>query len=163
MANTSRFFAQKDIDTFDKLNKELVGDLYTGKDGVVSQKVVIYKVSVYDTEVNMYGETAEGKIYKPGVQVTSLISADDQTTTTDEFGPDLQQTALFSFVRQSLKDISYVVEIGDVVDWNSGYWEISSINENQFVGGQTDFNHSVVCNAFLVRISSLNIERVRSI
>ena len=163
MAQTSRFFAQKDIDTFDKLNKELVGDLYTGKDGVVSQKVVIYKVSVYDTEVNMYGETAEGKIYKPGVQVTSLISADDQTTTTDEFGPDLQQTALFSFVRQSLKDISYVVEIGDVVDWNSGYWEISSINENQFVGGQTDFNHSVVCNAFLVRISSLNIERVRSI
>ena len=163
MANTSRFFAQKDIDTFDKLNKELVGDLYTGKDGVVSQKVVIYKVSVYDTEVNMYGETAEGKIYKPGVLVTSLISADDQTTTTDEFGPDLQQTALFSFVRQSLKDISYVVEICDVVDWNSGYWEISSINENQFVGGQTDFNHSVVCNAFLVRISSLNIERVRSI
>ena len=163
MASTSRFFAQKDIDTFDKLNKELVGDLYTGKDGVVSQKVVIYKVSVYDTEVNMYGETAEGKIYKPGVQVTSLISADDQTTTTDEFGPDLQQTALFSFVRQSLKDISYVVEIGDVVDWNSGYWEISSIKENQFVGGQTDFNHSVVCNAFLVRISSLNIERVRSV
>ena len=109
MANTSRFFAQKDIDTFDKLNKELVGDLYTGKDGVVSQKVVIYKVSVYDTEVNMYGETAEGKIYKPGVQVTSLISADDQTTTTDEFGPDLQQIILFSFVRQSLEDISYVV------------------------------------------------------
>ena len=111
----------------------------------------------------MYGETAQGKIYKPGVQVTSLIAADDQTTTTDEFGPDLQQTALFSFVRQSLKDISYVVEIGDVIDWNSGYWEISSISENQLIGGQTDFNHSVVCNAFLVRISSLNIERVRSI
>tara|TARA_Y100000034_G_scaffold133191_1_gene198023 strand:+ start:515 stop:1006 length:492 start_codon:yes stop_codon:yes gene_type:complete len=163
MASTSRFFAQKDIDTFDKLNKELVGDLYTGKDGVISQKVVIYKVSVYDTEVNMYGETAQGKIYKPGVQVTSLIAADDQTTTTDEFGPDLQQTALFSFVRQSLVDIGYVVEIGDVIDWNSGYWEISSISENQLIGGQTDFNHSVVCNAFLVRIASLNIERVRSI
>ena len=163
MANTSRFYPQKDIDTFDKFNKELVGDLYSAKDGVISQKVVIYKVSVQDTEVNMYGETAQGKTYKPGVQVTCLISADDQTTTTDEFGPDLQQTALFSFVRQSLKDISYVVEIGDVIDWNSGYWEISSISENQLIGGQTDFNHSVVCNAFLVRISSLNIERVRSI
>ena len=159
----SRYYPQLDIDTFDKFNKELVGDLSTSKDGIINQEVIIYKISAQDTEVNMYGETAEGKIYKPGVQVTSLISADDQTTTTDEFGPDLQQTALFSFVRQSLKDISYVVEIGDVVDWNSGYWEISSINENQFVGGQTDFNHSVVCNAFLVRISSLNIERVRSI
>ena len=163
MANTSRFYPQKDIDTFDKFNKELVGDLYSDKDGVISQKVVIYKVSVQDTEVNMYGETARGKTYKSGVQVTCLIAADDQTTTTDEFGPDLQQAALFSFVRQSLKDISYVVEIGDVIDWNSGYWEISSISENQLIGGQTDFNHSVVCNAFLVRIASLNIERVRSI
>ena len=55
------------------------------------------------------------------------------------------------------------LEIGDIIDWNSGYWEISSINESQFVGGQTSFNHSVICNAFLVRMSHLNIERVRSI
>ena len=159
----SRFYPQKDIDTFDKFNKELVGDLNSNKDGIIYQPVVIYKVSVYDTEVNMYGESSDGKVYKDGVQVTALITADDQTTTTDEFGPDLQQTALFSFIRQSLVDISYVVEIGDIIDWNSGYWEISSISENQLIGGQTDYNHSVVCNAFLQRISSLNIERVRSI
>ena len=159
----SRFYSQKYIDTFDKFNKELVGDLYTSKDGVIYQPVVIYKVSVYDTEVNMYGETSSGKVYKPGVQVACLVDADNQTTTTDEFGPDLQQTGLFSFVRKSLVDINYVVEIGDIIDWNSGYWEISSISENQLVGGQTDYNHSVVCNAFLVRISNLNIERVRSI
>jgi|TARA_R100001129_G_scaffold135125_1_gene96674 hypothetical protein len=160
--SSSRFYSQKDIDTFDKLNKELVGDLNTGQDGIIYQPVVIYKVSAYDTEVNMYGETADGKVFKAGVQVPALIEADDQTTTTDEFGPDVQQTVLFSFLRQSLVDISYVVEIGDVVDWNSGYWEISSINENQLIGGQTDYNHSVICNAFLVRISNLNIERVRS-
>ena len=159
----SRFFSQKDIDTFDKFNKELVGNLATSEDGIIYQPVIIYKISVYDTEVNMYGETAQGKVYKPGVQVSSLVTADDQTTTTDEFGPDLQQTALFSFIRQSLVDINYVVEIGDVIEWNSGYWEISSINENQLIGGQTDYNHSVICNAYLIRISSLNIERVRSI
>ena len=158
-----RYYSQKDIDTFDKFNKELVGDLYTGKDGIINQEVVIYKISAYDTDVNMYGETAGGKVFKPGVQVTCIIDAEDQTTTTDEFGPDVQQNVVFSFLRQSLVDISYVVEIGDIVDWNSGYWEISSINENQLVGGQTGNNHSVVCNAFLNRISHLNIERVRSI
>ena len=163
MANTARFYSQKDVNTFDKYNKELIGNLAAGKDGIISQKVVIYKVSAYDTEVNMYGETAGGKVFKPGVQVACLIAADEQTTTTDEFGPDLQQTALYSFIRQSLEDISYVVEIGDIIDWNSGYWEISSINESQFVGGQTDFNHSVICNAFLVRMPHLNIERVRSV
>ena len=159
----SRFFSKKDIDTFDKFNKELVGNLNTNQDGIIYQPVVLYKISVYDTEVNMYGESADGKVYKPGVQVSCLVEADDQTTTTDEFGPDLQQTGLFSFVRQSLVDISFVLEIGDIIDWNSGYWEISSINESQFVGGQTDFNHSVICNAFLVRMAHLNIERVRSI
>ena len=159
----SRFYPQKDIDTFDKFNKELVGDLYTGKDCIIYQPVVIYKISATDTEINMYGESSDGKVYKAGVQVSCLIAAENQTTTTDEFGPDVQQTAVFSFVRQSLVDISYVVEIGDIIDWNSGYWEISSISENQLTGGQTDFNHSVVCDAFMLRISSLNIERVRSI
>ena len=153
-----RYYPQKDIDTFDKFNKELVGDLYSGQDGVINQQVVIYKLSVYDTETNMYGETADGKVYKPGVQVTALIDAEDQTTTTDEFGPDLQQNAIFSFIRQSLVDISYVVEIGDIIDW-----EVSSISENQLIGGQTDYNHSIVCNTFLNRIAHLNIERVRSI
>ena len=159
----SRYYPQKDIDTFDRFNKELVGDLSTGKDGVINQTVVVYKVSVYDTETNMYGETAGGKVFKPGVQLACLITADEQTTTTDEFGPDLQQSGIFSFVRKSLVDISFVLEIGDIIDWNSGYWEISSINESEFVGGQTGNNHSVVCDTFLVRISNLNIERVRSI
>ena len=49
----SRFYPQKDIDTFDKFNKELVGDLSSGKDGIIYQPVGIYNVSVYDTEVNM--------------------------------------------------------------------------------------------------------------
>ena len=159
----SRFYSQKDIDTFDKFNKELVGDLYTSKDGIIYQPVIIYKISAYDTEVNMYGETADGKIYNSGVQISALVEAEAQATTTDQFGPDLTQTALFSFLRQMLVDISYVIEIGDVIDWNSGYWEVSSISENELVGGQTDYNHSVICNAFLARISSLSIERVRSI
>ena len=159
----SRFYSQKDIDTFDKFNKELVGNLSTEQDGIINQPVIIYKVSVTDTEVNMYGETSQGKVFKPGVQIVALINAEDQTTTTDEFGPDLQQNAEFSFIRQSLVDINFVVEIGDVINWNNGYWEISSINENQLVGGQTDYNHSVVCNTYLIRISHLNIERVRSI
>ena len=159
----NRFIGQKDIDTFDKINKELVGNLLTSQDGYINQTVVVYKISVNETETNMYGEAGKGKIFNPGVQLACIVDAADMEYNTDEFGPDLQQTGLFSFVRQSLKDISYVLEIGDIIDWNSGYWEISSINESQFVGGQTDFNHSVICNAFLVRMAHLNIERVRSI
>jgi hypothetical protein len=66
----SRFYSQKDIDTFDKFNKELVGNLSTEQDGIINQPVIIYKVSVTDTEVNMYGETSQGKVFKPGVHLS---------------------------------------------------------------------------------------------
>jgi len=162
MANP-RYYGKKDLDTFDRFNKELIGDLNNANSGIIDQTVIVYKISANNTETNMYGETSDGKVFKPGVEIACLVEAEDMAFNTDEFGPDLRQNATFSFVRQSLVDISYVVEIGDVVSWNSGYWEISSINENQLIGGQTDYNHSVVCNSFLVRISNLNIERVRSI
>ena len=159
----NRFIAQKDIDTFDKYNKELVGNLTTNQDGLSNQIVVVYKIAVNDTEVNMYGEAGKGKTYNPGVRLACLISADDMTYTQDEYGPDLRQTASFSFIKQALKDLSFVVDIGDIVDWNEGYWEISSLNENQLVAGQSSNSHSIVCSAFLARVSNLNIEEVRSI
>ena len=159
-----RFLPQRDVNLVTRITKELVGDKQNNKDGLINQECVIYKPSLQESVTNMYGEAAGGKkVYKNGVQMNALIDAEDFDFNTDEFGPDLQQTALFSFIRQSLEDISYVVEIGDIINWNSGYWEVSSISENQLVGGQTGNNHSVVCDTFLVRISNLNIERVRSI
>ena len=160
-----RFYSQLDMDTFEKFSKELVGEAVESKDGIISQEVVVYKISVQDTQTNVYGETVGGKVYRAGVKINAIIDAADQTTTTDEFGPDRVQTVSFSFLRQSLRDISFVVDVGDVVDWNEGHWEITSKNENQLVGGQTtgDYNYSVVCEAYLTILSHLNIERVRSI
>jgi len=158
-----RFLSQRDINTFEKFNRELLGDLDASKDGIVNQKVTVYKISVQDTKVNMYGESSAGKIYKPGVQIACLIEAEDVDFNTDEFGPDLRQNGIFRFLRQSLIDISLVVELGDIVDWNYAHWEVSNINENQLVGGQVDANWAVICAAFLVRKSNLQIERIRSI
>ena len=159
----NRFIDSKDIDTFDKYNKELVGNLTTNQDGIINQIVVVYKIAVNDTEVNMYGEAGKGKIYKPGVRLACIVSAEDMAYSQDEYGPDLRQDATFSFIKQALKDLSFVVDIGDIIDWNSGYWEVSSLNENQLVAGQSSNSHSIICNAFLARVSNLNIEEVRSI
>ena len=102
------------------------------------------------------------------IEIACLVEAEDMEFNTDEFGPDLRQNATFSFVRQSLRDLSLVLEIGDVVEWFTAYWEITNINENQLVGGQYkqldgQHIHSVVCSANLLRRSNLNIEEVRSI
>ena len=159
-----RFLPQRDVDLVTRVTQELVGDKQHSKDGLINQTVVIYKPSLQESAVNMYGEAAGGnKIYKNGVEMAALIAADDFDFNEDEFGPSSNQTATFSFLRQSFIDASMVLEIGDLIDWNYGYFEVGSINENQLVGGMYDQNFSVVANTFLVRKSSVQIERVRSI
>ena len=67
----------------------------------------------------------------------------------------------FLFLRKTLRDIEFVVDVGDIVNWNDGFLGNNWKNENQLVGGQTDanYNYSVVCNAYLTRLSHLNIEK----
>ena len=159
-----RFLPQRDVNLVTRVTRELVGDKQHNKDGLVNQECVIYKPSLQESAVNMYGEAAGGKkVYKNGVQMNALVAADDFDFNTDEFGPDAQQNVVFSFLRQAFIDAEMVLEIGDLVDWNYGYFEVGSINENQLVGGQFDQNFSVVATTFLIRKSSIQIERVRSI
>ena len=159
-----RFLPQRDVDLATRVTKELVGDKQNNKDGLVNQEIVIYKPSLQESATNMYGEGAGGKkVYKNGVQLNALITADDFDFNQNDFGPDANQTATFSFLRQSFIDASMVLEIGDLIDWNYGYFEVGSINENQLIGGMFDQNFSVIASAFLIRKSSVQIERVRSI
>ncbi len=159
-----RFLPQRDVNLITRVTRELVGDKQNSKDGLINQECVIYKPSLQESAVNMYGEAAGGKkVYKNGVQMAALVEAEDFDFNTDEFGPDANQTATFSFLRQSFIDAEMVLEIGDLIDWNYGYFEVGSINENQLIGGMYDQNLSVVANTFLVRKSSIQIERVRSI
>ena len=158
----TRYYSQNDRDFMDRVNNELVGDLPSNQDGIINQTIVIYQHAIQETKTNMYGEAAAGKVYKPGVQTTALITADDFDFNTDEFGPDLRQNATFAILRQSLIDADIRPELGDVIDWNLGHWEVSNMNENQLVGGQVDNNWSVGLSAFLVRRSILEIDRIRS-
>ena len=158
-----RFLPQRDLDVFTRVNKELIGDIRLGKDGIINQQVVLYKVSVQDTQTNMYGEAADGKRWKNGVKFACLVDAEDFDWNTDEFGPDDQQNASFHILRQSLIDLSLVPEIGDIIEWNWAYFEINTINENQLIGGQQDNNWSISCFTHRTRFSNSNIERIRSI
>ena len=50
MATKPFFVPQKEIDLIDSMNEELI-------DNIVGQYVDVYKISVQDTEENMYGES----------------------------------------------------------------------------------------------------------
>ena len=157
----SRYYPQKDLDTIDKFNRELLGEPNLSKDGIINQTVVVYKVSVYDTESNMYGESAEGKVYKPGVNLPCLVDAENFDFNTDEFGPDQRQNVSFAFQRAYLVEVNVKPDIGDIFKWNEGYFEVNSYNENQLVGGDPTKSHSIVVQAHLVRMPTNNLEEYR--
>ena len=160
-----RYFSERDISNFEHFNKEIIGNPFSNTTGIINSIVYIYKISPEETKINMYGEAAgsTGKVYSPGVKLAALVSQDPGEVTTNEWGPDRKVTAAFNFLRASLVEINFVIDVGDIIDWYDNYWEIQSINESQFLGGQDNKKFAVQAFGFMVRRSQLQIERVRSI
>ena len=156
-----RFYGNKDLATFEKFNRELVGEPNIDDCGIIDQFVILYRTSVYDTETNMYGEASEGKVYKQGVKLPCIVNAEDFDFNYDEFGADNKQTATFAFQRAYLVEVNVKPDIGDILKWNEGYFEVNSYNENQLIGGDPDKSHSIVVQAHLVRMPTTNLEEYR--
>ena len=152
MSQTKPFFVpQKEFDLINVMNEELI-------DEIVGQSVDIYKVSVENTDENIYGESTT-KYYDVGFRVNCLISFESEVTQ-DEFGADLDANMEMSFQRANLASgsLNFYPEIGDIVDWNDFYWEINSTKEPQLFAGHPNFKHQILATAHRSRLSSLQIE-----
>ena len=153
MSQTKPFFVpQKEFDLINAMNEELI-------DEVVGQSVDIYKVSIDNTEENVYGESTT-KYYEQGFRVNCLINYNEPEVIQEDFGADLNSSIEMFFQRENLSSgsLNFYPEIGDIVDWNNFYWEINGTTEPQLVAGHPDFNHSIKATAHRSRLSSLQIE-----
>ena len=156
-----RYYGAKDLATIEKFNRELLGEPNISDDGIIDQFVILYRVSVYETETNMYGEASEGKVYKQGVKLPCIVDASDFDFNYDDFGPDNRQSVSFAFQRAYLVEVDLKPEIGDIMPGNDGYFEVDKFNENQLIGGNFDNSHSIVVSANLVRRPTVNLEEYR--
>ena len=152
------FWPNRDYEVLvERVNKELI-------DNIIDTKVTIYRISPDQTEVNLYGESAisTGKVFEDGMNLPAIITHEDLTFETNEFGPKSDQAVTFAFQRNFLLEVDFRPEIGDIVEWNYAYFEINTINENLLIGGDTEKNHDVIATAHLTRLSKLNIDnRIR--
>lgn len=152
MALLGRYYSQRDINLVNQFNAELMRD-------IIETLVVCFKICAAETRVNMYGEAAptEGKSFFPGIELTSLIDRGDITTNDEGFGPDRDQTVVFKFRELSLKDASFYPEVGDMILFNDRYHEIDNVVQEQFLGGQANKSHSIICNTHYSKLSKINL------
>tara|TARA_Y100001937_G_scaffold30908_1_gene44317 strand:+ start:1391 stop:1855 length:465 start_codon:yes stop_codon:yes gene_type:complete len=150
MANKPFFVPQKEINLIDSMNEELI-------DEIVGQTVDIYKISVEDTDDNIYGESST-KYYNDGFRVNCLINWSEPSVDQDEFGADVNTSIEMYFHRTTLKEAEFFPEIGDIVNWNDFYFEINAVTEPQLIAGHQNFKHQILATAHRSRLSSLQIE-----
>ena len=147
-----RYFSQRDINLVNQFNAELMRD-------IIETYVVCFKICASETRVNMYGEAAptEGKSFFPGVELTALIDRADITTNDEGFGPDRDQSVVFKFRELALKDANFYPEVGDFILFNDRYHEVNNVVQEQFLGGQANKSHSIICNTHYSRLSQINL------
>ena len=145
-----KFLVGRDINFFHSVARELV-------DVVVQTSVVLFKINLTETKINLYGESTN-KTWYPGVQLYSLISKSPEDAVYDGFGPETNQNIIFKFDKDMCAEKMIYPEIGDIIFFDSSYYEIDNTNEIQMIGGQPDNNWSIVCDTFMVSKSNLNIE-----
>ena len=160
------FGSQKDFNVLSThISREILKD-------IVEQEIGYYKLSLTDTQANLYGEALD-KIYLNPVKLNCLITRGDQVVNVDEFGPDLGREASFAFTRQDLVDADTVPEVGDIVMWHEDYYEVDTVRENQlFAGRDSSYNLtnsgnkfgssvSIVVDCHLTRTDKVGITRAR--
>ena len=153
MSRTSPFFVpKKEIDLIDSMNEELI-------DEIIGQSVDIYKVSIDNTDENIYGESTT-KYYEVGFRVNCLILFNEPEIIQDEFGADINSSVEMYFQRNNLSSgsLNFYPEMGDIVDWNDYYWEINGTTEPKLIAGHSGYKHNIKATAHRARLSSLQIE-----
>lgn len=155
------FGSVNDVGTLLHIGRELVKD-------VVEQEVLLYKVSLEDTQDNLYGEATE-KFYWQPLKLNCLIRRGEQDWNVQEYGSDINRSTEFAFFKEDLRDVNGLIEVGDIIEWSKDYFEVDGIKENQmFLGKDLDYrlntptwkfgsSVSIVAKTHLTRVSKLNV------
>lgn len=159
------FGSNRDFDLLVNINRELLKD-------IIEQEVLYHKLSLEDLDTNLYGESLQ-KSYYANIKLNCLITRGDQVIDIQEFGPDLGREASFAFLREDLKDVNIVPEVGDIIQWHRDFYEVDTVRENQlFLGRDNNYNLasygngfgstiSIIVDCHLTRADRVGIEEVR--
>ena len=155
----------RDINLFHTINDELLKD-------ILQLEVAYYKFALEQTKVNVYGE-APGKSYYEPMRIACLHDRSDQAWSSDDFGSDINQSIEFKFLKEELRNINLIPEVGDLILFRNNFFEVDSRVENQLILGRdpdyaisTGTNNfgdsfSIIVSAHISRVEKLNLIPLR--
>ena len=103
-------------------------DTPTPQDDIpVNSNVRYYKIDLYNTKPNIYGESVE-KWYYPPYTLECNIERGDIIFTDTEYGVDENQTCTLYVKKISLFTLDFTPEVGDVFIDVGRYFEVNGVN-----------------------------------
>ena len=159
------FGKERDVNLFHTVNSELLKD-------IIQTEIAYYKFALEQTRVNVYGE-APGKNYFEPLKIACLVDRSDQSWSSDAFGSDVNQGISFRFLKNELKNINLVPEIGDLLLFRNNFYEVDARVENQLILGRdpdyaiatetVDFgdSFSIILSTHISRVEKLNLIPLR--
>lgn len=123
------FGRQRDINLFTTINRELLGD-------IITQQCSFYKLRLEETIFNLYGEASGGKFYEGPILFNCLVDRSDQEYPESDLGVDFNWSTIFKFLREDILDANAFPEVGDLILYNDGYYQIDNIVSNQYLLGK---------------------------
>lgn len=165
------FGRQRDINLFKTVTRELMGD-------VISQQASFYKPDYASTESNIYGESSSKRMWIGPVIFNCIVDRRDQEYPESDKGVDFSWGITFKFLKEDLENASYLADVGDVIFYRNGYYEVDKIIANQYITGKDNLypnagnplnpeldkfgsNYSIVCETHYVPGDKLGIDQVR--
>lgn len=123
------FTSYRDSSLVKTFNRELLHK-------IISQQIAFYKYNIAETKSNIYGESSGEKYYEGPFLFYSLINKSPQDQQHKEEGITFSRNIEASFLLDDLVKADVRPEIGDIILFEEGYYEISTSVSNQFFGGK---------------------------
>ena len=192
------FGTARDVSLFRHMSRELMAD-------IITEQCSFYKYKLEETKINLYGEAAHEKYYMGPVLLNTLVERTDNIYPETDLGTDYDKEIQFSFLRDDLlgknedfngEGMSYtdttseygadlVPQVGDIIMYNDGYYEVHEVIANQYFAGKNpDYPNnintinksggpgdlsaygssiSIICKAHYVQADKLGLTQARYI
>lgn len=165
------FGSHRDSGFMYSVNKEIVNR-------ITGMEVLYYKLSLEQSPTSIYDETTNKVYYEPLV-LSAHVAKQDVTTDDTELGlVESQQLVNFGFLRDELERHQLVAQVGDIIRWDTGFYEIDNVrkenywwgrNPQEFVAADRDavsapqgWGYAVVVETHRSTATSVNLVNMRS-